>query len=208
MARLASSNSSRAAAAFMAKKQPPTFTKGRHSSAKIGSLATAREVAMSNCSRYPYSSARAATHLASTPKVGSSSVSHVIRFCKLSSRVNFMLGSPIFRGTPGKPAPQPTSMTVFPWKSAIFRRAKQSAKCSFATACGSVMAVRFITLFFSINASPKAQSCAPCSEVNSRPKRAVSAINVSFILFLLAAGLLPVVAERRAVGTARGTRRG
>ena len=36
-----------------------------------------------------------------------------------------------------------------PRRSAMVNRAAQSSRCSVATSCGAVMAVRFITLFFS-----------------------------------------------------------
>ena len=153
MARFASSISSSASAPFIARNAPPTFTYGKQSSARIFSRATAREVAMSYCSRqvWTYSSARAVTPSASTPSCGKISRSHVMRFARESRSVSSIDGSAIFSGTPGKPAPQPTSMTRLPEKSSACKSAMQSRKCrsaassGSATACGSVMAVRFMT---------------------------------------------------------------
>ena len=90
-------------------------------------------------------------------------------FCKVISRINCII---FFHHTAGKPAPQPTSITRLPEKSSACKSAMQSRKCSSATACGSVMAVRFMTLFFSIRACPNAQSVSICS--GAKPERASS----------------------------------
>ena len=82
----------------------------------------------------------------------------VMRLPSESSSVRRMDGSPIRRGMPGKPAPVPTSTTDFPEKSASFSRDRQSRKCRVATWSGSVMAVRFITSFFSSRRAAKRSS--------------------------------------------------
>ena len=173
-ARFASSISSPAIAPFIARNAPPTFTYGRQSSARMFSRATARDVAISYCSRQvrTNSSARAVTTSASTPSCGRISRSHVMRLARESRSVSSIDGSAIFSGTPGKPAPQPMSITRFPEKSSACKSAMQSRKCSSATACGSVIAVRFMTRFFSISACPNAQSVSICS--GGRPERASS----------------------------------
>ena len=78
-----------------------------------------------------------------------SSVSHSTRFPRLSSRVRRMVGSRIRRTRPGNPAPVPTSMSFLPPRARVGRRAALSRKCRVITSAGSVMAVRFITWFFS-----------------------------------------------------------
>ena len=72
-----------------------------------------------------------------------------MRLPRLSSSVRSKSGSMIRSTMPGKPAPVPTSMARLPRRSAMVNRAAQSSRCSVATSCGAVMAVRFITLFFS-----------------------------------------------------------
>ena len=171
IARAASSASCCAAAPFMARKTPPGCTKGRASSARTGSRATARETATPQyVSRQPetYSSARAATHCACNPRAGrTSSRSQPMRFAVLSSRVRsrFRLGDQQ-RECREIRAPQPMSMTFLPPKSASCKRARQSSKCSCATASGSVMAVRFITRFFSSSMVPYWHSCPICAGVS------------------------------------------
>ena len=124
------------------------------------------------------SSARAVTISASTESCGSTSASQFIRLPSESSSVSRIDGSAILSGTPGKPAPQPTSITLLPRKSAAPSSAMQSRKCSSATADGSVMAVRFMTSFFSISACPKRQSVSTCASESAagdagRPARSV-----------------------------------
>ena len=70
-----------------------------------------------------------------------------------SSNVRRMDGSTMRSGRPGNPAPVPTSATVLFRKSARVSRAALSKKCSAAMSAGSVMAVRFMTLFFSTKRS-------------------------------------------------------
>ena len=65
-----------------------------------------------------------------------------------------MVGSRIFSTRPGNPAPVPTSMTFRPPRALEGRRAALSRKWRFTTSSGSVMAVRFITWFFSSSRSP------------------------------------------------------
>ena len=62
-----------------------------------------------------------------------------IFFPTLSRHVKSMSGVRMRRGTPGKPAPEPTSMTFFPAKSATVISAALSRKWSLAAAAGSVM---------------------------------------------------------------------
>ena len=78
------------------------------------------------------------------------------------------------RGTPGNPAPVPTSTTVPASRPAS--PARLSSRCRAATSLGSVMAVRFITWFFSssirlkasrgsISSRPIPRAGRPCSSV-------------------------------------------
>ena len=80
------------------------------------------------------------------------------------------------RGTPGNPAPVPTSTTVLSSSPASPVRARLSSRCRTATSLGSVMAVRFITWFFSssirlkvsrgsISSGPSPSAGRPCSSV-------------------------------------------
>ena len=115
--------------------------------------------------------------------------SHVTRLPRLSSSVRSRLGSPSFSGTPGKPAPQPTSMTRLPENGTMRSSARQSAKCSFATACGSVMAVRFMTRFCSSRRAPKSHSCSACAAVSGTPSAAQESNRVCSILRYLPVNL-------------------
>ena len=157
----AASISSSVSTLFMAMNCPPTLMSGRHSSDKIESCATAREVAMSNCSRccMANSSARAWTQ-ATRFNCSSSqtSCSQVTRFPSESSSVRSKSSFKMRSGIPGKPAPVPTSTTVLPVRSTKGSSAALSSRWSCATASGSVMAVRFITSFFSSSREEKRSS--------------------------------------------------
>ena len=65
-----------------------------------------------------------------------------------------MSGRRMRSGTPGNPAPEPTSATDLPAKSATVSSAALSTKCSRAAAAGSVMAVRLVTLLTSKSRRP------------------------------------------------------
>ena len=137
---------------FMAANRPPTFTSGSVSSLSTFSCATARDVAMSNRSRCPAanSSARAWTQVTFfSPSCSQTSRRKSTRLPRLSSSVNRADGSSMASTMPGNPAPVPTSMTVLPRMSACASSAAQSSRCRVATSRSSVMAVRFMTLFFS-----------------------------------------------------------
>ena len=144
----ASSSSCAQSGPFIATNTPPTFTKGRHSSHRVFKRATALDVAISNAAR---SSAGASSALAcrheTSPKPNLSQVSdkNSIRLFRLSSSVSLMLGSAIFRASPGNPAPVPTSMTVFSLKSVAESIAELSRKCCRATAFTPLIAVKFMT---------------------------------------------------------------
>ena len=73
----------------------------------------------------------------------------------LSESINVKCTSPfiIANGIPGNPAPVPTSITLPPFNLIYFPKAMLSIKCLFTTSCSYVIAVRFITLFVSINNS-------------------------------------------------------
>ena len=140
----------------MAMKSPPGFTWGRQSSARISSSATARLTTMSKRSRSSGLSSTRALRQVTSPRPSSSQVRRTKSsfFDTLSTAVRARSGVRMRRGTPGKPAPQPTSRTRFPRKSARVSRAALSRKCSRAASAGSRMAVRFMTAFFSISAAP------------------------------------------------------
>ena len=71
-----------------------------------------------------------------------------------SNNVICKCGNIIFIGIPGKPAPVPTSIIFFDWFiSKILTTNKLSIKCLIITSSYSVIDVKFITLFVSINIS-------------------------------------------------------
>ena len=83
----------------------------------IGNLATALAVAKSNFSRYflflAASSLRAwITSTSFKPNSSTTSCKNFTRLFKESSNVNFNSGQNIFNGSPGKPAPVPTSIRL------------------------------------------------------------------------------------------------
>ena len=161
MALFAAVISSSVSTLFMAMNCPPTLTSGRHSSDKTESCATAREVATSNFSRCcaANSSARAWTQETRVRcSVSQTSLSQWTRFPSESSSVRSKSSSRMRSGIPGKPAPVPTSTTVFPLRSTNCSSAALSSRWSCATASGSVMAVRFITSFFSSSREEKRSS--------------------------------------------------
>ena len=168
MARAARSSSSWHSGPFMARKRPPTFTKGRHISHRSPRSATARAVAKSNCSRSepscPASSARAWRVVTPSSSNSSATVSsQESRFCSPSNRVRDRVGQRVFSTMPGKPAPVPTSMSLACSRRPQFKRGAQSSMCRVATSKGWVMAVRFITWFCSINKLPYFASLAAAS---------------------------------------------
>ena len=65
-----------------------------------------------------------------------------MRFSVASNRVSLIVGSTIFMGTPGNPAPLPTSTTLAFLKSAYFKRAIESIKCVRATYSAPDIAVK------------------------------------------------------------------
>ena len=71
----------------------------------------------------------------------------------LSSSVTRVSGLIILSGSPGKPAPEPISITLRPRKSAIVSRAQQSRKWPRAVFSSPVMAVRSITALRSVRYS-------------------------------------------------------
>ena len=69
---------------------------------------------------------------------------------RLSRSVTFKSGRRIFIGSPGKPAPVPTSMTLAPSGSfRYFKTSMLSKKCFTATSRGAVIEVRFTFSFHS-----------------------------------------------------------
>ena len=167
MAPAAASSSSSPAAPFNARNRPPTFTSGRQYSARVFKFATARAVAISNFSRYcgscPASSALAWSIRAGTSSFCVSCAKKVSRFCRLSKKVTCRSGRANAMGSPGNPAPLPTSTSEAPAGSVtMVRGSRLSAKCFSATPSSSVMAVRFMRRFHS------------CSSVQYRVKRSYS----------------------------------
>ena len=156
IARFAASTSASGSGPFMAKKTPPICKNGRQYSHSRFSGATARAVAKANFVRRPAcrppSSARAWTICASSPRRSSTSRRKIRRLFKLSSKVRWRPGRRIFSGTPGKPAPVPTSIRVSPCSNSGNNR-MLSKKCLTTTAFGSVIAVKFIFSFHSISSS-------------------------------------------------------
>jgi 5-methyltetrahydrofolate--homocysteine methyltransferase len=63
-----------------------------------------------------------------TPSAGTAISSQFIRLARLSSRVTFALGLAMDTGTPGKPAPQPTSMMDLPSRSAQHSTVRESSR--------------------------------------------------------------------------------
>ena len=177
--------SSSLSTAFMARNRPPTLTSGSVSSHSTFNAATAREVAISYCSRCfaANSSARAWTQVTRCRPISSQTCCRkAMRLPRLSSSVKSKSGSKIRRGIPGKPAPVPTSTTRLPRKSVMFSSAAQSSRCSLATSSGSVMAVRFITLLVSSNCAENAISGTAASvgrERAARPSRRICSIMYS-----------------------------
>ena len=148
MARRALSISSWEWLDFMARNRPPTFTRGRHSSQRMGRAATARLRAASKLSRRSLanSSALAWTQAVLVrPRAPQLSRKNSTRFPRLSSSVICTAGRAMATGTPGNPAPVPTSTTVPASSPARGSRDRLSSRWSRATSLGSVMAVRFIT---------------------------------------------------------------
>ena len=88
-------------------------------------------------------------------------------------------GRAMARGTPGNPAPVPTSTTVPEDRPARGMRDRLSSRWSPANALGSVMAVRFIIRFRS-RTSPAKASSLPHS-AGSRPRAARPAVSAALI---------------------------
>ena len=172
MALFALCSSSPQSTDFIARKLPPTRTSGRLSSHSTFSGATARETARSKRSRScaANSSARAWTHVTRCSAIAlQTSCKNAMRLPRLSSSVRSKSGSNSRSGIPGKPAPVPTSTTRLPRKSSIRSSAAQSSRWSVTTSTGSVMAVRFITRFFSSSLSENSSSRGAASAARPQP---------------------------------------
>ena len=153
-ARFASAISSSRPGPFIAAKTPFILMSGMQYSASVFMLATARAVATSNFSRSftsrPASSARLCRNTASTLMAAQTSCRNTSRLLSESSSVSSMSGRMILTGSPGKPAPVPTSMSFAPFLiSTAFKSVRLSTKCLTTASCGSVIAVRLTTSFFS-----------------------------------------------------------
>ena len=141
-------------------KQPPTFTNGIQYSESTAIFATARETTKSYFSRISLSlapsSARPCTaDISFKFNASITSCRNLIRLFRESNNVTCRFGNAIFNGIPGNPAPVPTSIILYGFSHSFTypASARLSIKCFRITSSRSVIAVRFITLFFSISIS-------------------------------------------------------
>lgn len=122
------------AVVFCAMNNPPIFTSGRVYSSTVENCATARAVAMSKVSRYcacwPTSSARKDS-TDTFVRCNVSAVACIKRafFCTDSIHVTCTWLCTMAIGSAGKPAPLPTSTSVFACGGICGSRVQLSRKC-------------------------------------------------------------------------------
>src|SRR5690606_14708408 len=148
---------------------------GMHQRTRTSSLATARATATSNDpahpGRRPSSSARPWTaSMPSRPSRSMTACKNRTRLSVASSSTIDKSGRAILSGTPGKPAPDPTSTTRAPRsKTPVFSTVSESTKCFSVASRSSVMRVRFVCRFVSSTIRQYARSAAPCAGDSSTP---------------------------------------
>ena len=135
---------------------PPTFRNGTVYSARGDTRATALDTAISNFSLragfLPPSSALSCMQSAFISSSLHTSLRKPMRLLRESSSVTLTSGRAMAMGSPGKPAPVPTSIRFAP-SGISSSGSRLSAKCFLSTSSSPVMAVRFMRLFQSMSIS-------------------------------------------------------